>query len=209
MNALLSWRPMQAWPVEETQHRRQAAFTAERRKTERLLSREAGMLGASRAVIEVDASSRSFRADGQLAMNALVTFPGVAVHMDTRHGPLRYATDVFDHWADNLRGVALALEALRAVDRYGVSTAGQQYRGWAALPAGTGRDVAALFDGPDDARRFIRAAAGREFSHLPLPEQYRIVRARMHPDAPEGSRDQWDRLGAAAALLAGELKGQR
>lgn len=50
---------------------------------------------------------------------------------------LVYATDVCDFWQHNVRSIALGLEALRAVDRYGISRRGEQYAGFrAALTAG-------------------------------------------------------------------------
>ena len=50
---------------------------------------------------------------------------------------LVYATDCCDFWQHNLRSIALGLEALRAVDRYGISRRGEQYAGFrAALTAG-------------------------------------------------------------------------
>lgn len=45
---------------------------------------------------------------------------------------LVYATDVCDLWQHNVRSVALGLEALRAVDRYGISRRGEQYAGFRA-----------------------------------------------------------------------------
>jgi hypothetical protein len=58
------------------------------------------------------------------------------VSFESRHGPLEYATDVFDDWQDNVRAIALGLEALRRVDRYGIAKRGEQYRGWKQLEAG-------------------------------------------------------------------------
>ena len=52
---------------------------------------------------------------------------------------LVYATDCCVFWQHNLRSIALGLEALRAVDRYGISRRGQQYAGFrAALTTGEG-----------------------------------------------------------------------
>lgn len=49
---------------------------------------------------------------------------------------LVYATDVCAYWQHNVRSIALGLDALRAVDRYGISKRGQQYAGFrAALTA--------------------------------------------------------------------------
>ncbi len=201
MAAVLIWRPLEDWSGPETAGRLAGPFSAPRKKTEALLAREAGMLGAARAIVQVDATPRSFTQSDRLAYNALVTFPGVVVSLDSRHGPLRYAADTFDHWLANLRAIALALEALRAVDRYGVSKSGEQYRGWSALPAGTHRDVTALFTTAEEARRFVDAALGREWAGLPMADKLRMLTMRMHPDAPEGDREQWERLQAAKALL--------
>lgn len=50
---------------------------------------------------------------------------------------LVYATDVCEFWQHNIRSIALGLEALRAVDRYGISRRGEQYAGFrAALTPG-------------------------------------------------------------------------
>jgi hypothetical protein len=53
---------------------------------------------------------------------------------------LVYATDACEHWQHNVRSIALGLEALRAVDRYGISRRGEQYAGFrAALTSGGAR----------------------------------------------------------------------
>ncbi len=50
---------------------------------------------------------------------------------------LVYATDACEFWQHNVRSIALGLEALRAVDRYGISRRGEQYAGFrAALTPG-------------------------------------------------------------------------
>jgi hypothetical protein len=72
--------------------------------------------------------------------NAKVGFPGVRIAFESKYGPLTYATDEFvtrpARLADQRPRIALALQALRAVDRYGVTKRGEQYTGWKALPAG-------------------------------------------------------------------------
>jgi len=51
------------------------------------------------------------------------------------HRLLRNVCD--EDWRHNVRSIALGLEALRAVDRYGISRRGEQYAGFrAALASG-------------------------------------------------------------------------
>jgi hypothetical protein len=49
---------------------------------------------------------------------------------------LVYATDVCANWEHNVRSIALGLEALRAVDRYGITRRGEQYAGFMQLTSG-------------------------------------------------------------------------
>lgn len=50
---------------------------------------------------------------------------------------LVYATDVCEHWQHNVRSIALGLDRLRAVERFGISRRGEQYAGFrAALTKG-------------------------------------------------------------------------
>lgn len=83
------------------------------------------------------------RLDGRPRANARPRTPAVRISFESRHGSLTYATDRFDDWRDNLRAIALSLEALRAVDRYGVNKGGEQYLGFMALGAGSSEVEAA------------------------------------------------------------------
>src|SRR5690606_5164123 len=76
------------------------------------------------------------RLDGLPRANARPGHQGVVLAFDSKYGPLKYATDTFDRWQDNLRAIALGLESLRRVDRYGITKRGEQYTGWRQLPAG-------------------------------------------------------------------------
>jgi len=102
-----------------------------------LLEREVRMLQGGEIVIGIGLHERDIRLDGRPRADARPPLhPGVEVSFDSKYGRLSYATDVFHTWQDNLRAIALGLEALRKVDRYGVSKRGQQYAGFAQLSAG-------------------------------------------------------------------------
>jgi hypothetical protein len=81
------------------------------------------------------------RQDGHLRANAKTLHPGAKVSFESDHGPLSFATDVYERmwpgdlpgWQANLRAIGLGLAALRAVDRYGITKSGEQFRGFIPL----------------------------------------------------------------------------
>lgn len=112
-------------------------FRAPWSATVSLLAREIRHLEPRQAILELDMAESDFRNDGLPRANARAASPGVVLTLvGTPHGDLRYPCNTFGHWDENVRGIALALEALRKVDRYGVTKRGEQYAGWKALPAG-------------------------------------------------------------------------
>ena len=147
-------RPMPTWPHGETKPRRAAQFKSpSRRDGDRWipgrripwdqtlveLEYEVDALGGRDIVIGVGLSEYDIRQDGAPRANARpYSHPGVEISFESRYGRLTYATDVFTDWRDNVRAVAKGLEALRAVERWGVAKRGQQYAGFALLTAGPG-----------------------------------------------------------------------
>lgn len=197
-------RPLGVWTAPVTRNRPYCRFRAAWSDTLELLGREAGKLGARLVVIQVDVTEGELRRDGMLRANAKVGFPGVRVSFESRHGPLTYATDRYSGWQDNVRAVALSLEALRAVDRYGVSGSGEQYRGWTALEAEPHASVTV-----EQAAEYIAAHAGADFIAADVfasPEwrakAFRAAAGKLHPDRG-GDPEQFRRLTAARELLDG------
>lgn len=185
-------RPLGTWLEPKTEPRQSAGrFKAPWSSTLELLQREVGLLGAELLVVQVDVTEAELRRDGMLRAGARVDFPGVRVSFDSHHGPLTYATDAYEQryfgdppsWQANLRAIALGLEALRAVDRYGVSRRGEQYVGWAALPNGqtamtreeAARLLAEATDGGWSAEMLLRDAG--QVLHA-----YRRAARVHHPD---------------------------
>lgn len=203
-------RPLGHWTDPETAVREGSGrFRADWNATLKLLGYEADQLGASLVVIQIDIEDGDLRRDGALKARAQVGHPGAVVSFDSRFGPLRYATDRYEPrwsgdtpgWQANVRAIALALQALRAVDRYGVSTRGEQYRGWTAIGAGSpGRGP---FTTTAEAEAWMRKAATTEDigTWASWEDLYKALAKRMHPDMPKGSADLWERLDAAATLL--------
>jgi hypothetical protein len=196
------FKPIGVWtdPLTPTSVRKRSPFKAAYEDTLDLLFHEAGMLGAKLLVLQVDLQPQDIRRDGLPRTGARHgSNPGVIVSFSSKFGPLRYATDAYGDWKSNLRAIALGLEALRAVDRYGVSKRGEQYRGWTAITGGAGTS---LFATRDDAETWLRKAAAEEGidTWSDWEGLYRALARRMHPDIAGGT-DLWERLDAAAAFL--------
>lgn len=126
-------RPLAAWPGPMVGQRRRSPFRAGQSATLLLLEGELDHLSASGAVLELAVSEDDLRRDGQPRANAHIAHPGVILSFDSRHGPLSFPCDTYTDWHDNLRAIALALQALRQVDRYGVTSRAEQYSGWKQL----------------------------------------------------------------------------
>lgn len=125
---------------------RTAPFSAPWTSTVALLAKELRAHGARGCVLEIDFSERNLRLDGLPRADRSARTPAIVLSFDATRVPgrphLRYEVGTFRDWRDNLRAVALGLEALRAVDRYGVTKRGEQYAGWRALPMPSGEPSA-------------------------------------------------------------------
>jgi hypothetical protein len=209
----LDVRPLTMWPGPLTPpgSRQRSPFSAPLRGTLTLLARELDMIGAARPVLEVAIPAAQFRVDGRPYARAQAEHPGVVLSLPrTDVGALRYATDRYDTWQDNLRAVALGMEALRKVDRYGITRRHEQYAGFRALPPGTPMPPAAMT--VEDAARFLaehgQPDGGAVFTAERLladrPEwaalAYRTAARRLHPDAG-GKPEDFHRLQEAKRLV--------
>jgi hypothetical protein len=190
------------WPLTPARQRQRSRFDSPYSATTDLLERELRHLGARQAYICMAVPEGMIRRDrtGPLA-SARPDHPGVMVVTDSKHGDLRYATDVFTDWRDNLRAIALGLEALRKVDRYGITRGGEQYRGFASLPAPTS-SIEATHMTRSKALAVLYRAAGRNEAELDVgPRLFKLARAKAHPDRHDGDTALWDQVEAAVTIL--------
>ncbi|MCE5185105.1 MAG: hypothetical protein LLF76_03150 [Planctomycetaceae bacterium] len=199
------FRPLGDWGQERTRHPKRSQFKSSYSNTLELLNRELGMLGVRRAVIGLDMPESMIRNDGLPRADARPASAAISLHFESKYGPLRYATDVFDKWQDNLRAIALGLEALRQVDRYGITKKGQQYTGWKQLPevGSPVRDYAA-------ALAFIcehsgQVAAWVEMNEDNVQSAYRRAALNLHPDKG-GDAEQFRILTIARDIVLAEVQ---
>ncbi len=205
-----TFRPISEWPGEATRDRGRSRFKATWAQTLKLLKRELEYIikrGAT-PVIEMALRESQIRVDGYPKANSTPEHPGVILSIDSRYGPLRYPCDTFDNWRDNMRAIALALEALRKVDRYGVTKRGEQYKGWKQLPPAGGSGVTMT---TEDAAVVVQRTAGLADgdrwrkaivdNHEMYRSAYRIAAKFAHPDGDTGSTNSFQVLQQAAKVL--------
>lgn len=198
-------RPLNgAWPRDRRRQQR-SRFDAPWSVTIEQLEREIGHLirGPREYVLEVDVAESDIRLDGRLRASARPGYPGIIVSFESKHGPLRYIVDEFNDWQDNVRALAKGLEALRMVDRYGITSDGEQYTGFNALPAG--RPMGAAMTVDDAARLLASYSAGilpAEIIGNPasLSLAFRHASRATHPDTG-GDPDEFRRVAEARDLI--------
>lgn len=200
-----------------TGHSIDSPFTAGWSDTLDILSRELYQLNAKNVVLEVDYRERDLRLDGMLRADAKCQSPSVRLAFESKHGPLTYATDVFhkvsyrrggmqDDWQHNVRAIAMALEALRKVDRYGITKRGEQYVGWKAITAGT-TAIGGTSMTRETALKVIADESGYALDHLAagsddlLADAIQRARKRTHPDKHNGDDGAWNAVDVAAQIL--------
>jgi len=191
--------PIEVWPVTATKSRRTSQFKSSWSKTVDLLERELD-LNAKHIVIQADVSREDVRLDGMLRANARPKSPRVIISFGSKYGNLSYPCDTFTFWQDNVRAIALALESLRKVDRYGVTRRAEQYKGWAKIEDNS------LPSTIYEAATLLSSLTSDPVSSLMendrlTKSQLRTALAKYHPDCnPSGSK-MFKRLAAAKDLF--------
>lgn len=221
------WKPITTWPREQTKNREYSPFrrttmsNGYRRDeigwttTQPELERELRALNVREVIVQLALTDRDIRIDGEIRANAKLSHPGVIVTFTAPgKGVLTFACDKWETWQANIRGITKGLEALRLLDRYGITTTGEQYTGWKELPSGVplaersqpeeltveqaGRIVVGWVSGAHDlaqnARTAVEDADYRRYA-------YRQALKHLHPDAGGNDSDAFLRLQQAIKLL--------
>lgn len=126
--------PVDRWPGAPKARRVKGSFRAGYDSRLALLERELRHLSAHNILIHAYLRPDQIRNDGWPRSGVSPSSPGIIVTFQNRRGEsLSFPCDTYAYWQDNLYAIALALESLRAVDRYGVTQRGEQYEGWKRL----------------------------------------------------------------------------
>ena len=124
---------------------------------------------------------------------------------------MEFPCGTYERFEHNMRAIALTLENLRAIDRYGVTLGHQQYKGFLALPpAATAQDSWTV----DGAAAWLAARTPWVHSGADILGNYETFRkayreaAKTHHPEAGGSREMFDVLQIVSKLLE-EYHGQR
>lgn len=188
------------WPGKRNAHPTRSRFKTKWSTTLSMLEREIRHLGGKKVEIATDVQGRHLRNDGQLRADARPGYP-VILSFIVDGQRLQFPCDTFAWWQDNLYAIAKALEALRMVERYGVSKT-SQYAGFKALPSQTAPTM--------DTETASRVIA--DFSTAPASlirgdvavarDAMRVAIFRTHPDRRDGERADYDRVEQARKVLS-------
>lgn len=195
----VTFRPIEEWPrqrgLRSPVEREGSRFEARWQQTLDLLTYELGRLGADAVVVKLALTERDIRRDGWPRSGARPEHPGVVVEWQIADRWSYMAADKYDDWHDNTRAIALSLEALRSVERWG-AVEGEQY-------VGLRLELEAAM-GPLQAQRIIRRAAGLEpeTDVLDWGRVYRLALRRTHPDVG-GSAEAFNEVQEAWRVLGG------
>lgn len=141
--------------------------------------------------------------------------PGVAVYWAVRkrgRGAVPYVMpcDTYDAIADNLHAIALSVEAMRSLDRWGAVKLEQAFAGFAALPPGAGTGAPAQPPWREVIGGYWPEGEGElegeELLAL-VKQRYRKAMEKAHPDKGEGDPDLAVRLNVAMEAAEAELGG--
>lgn len=196
----LTVRPIEKWPGGKGGGQKNSPFFASYDQTLRLLDDELTRIGATNVVVQLDISESDIRIDGTLKAVKSPRSSRVILTFETKKiGAVQIPCDRFYGWKENLRAIALGLEALRKMDRYGITTRGEQYTGWKALPPASGittTEAAATFI--EQHSNIHEAKIRSDAAHFWTG--YKQAAKKLHPDAG-GDREQWEQLSRARDVL--------
>ena len=203
----MTLRPIHQWPGELTRTRRASAFSAKFSDTLELLRKELRLLEPQsryypKTVLQIAMDEKDFRLDGMPRAGAKAQHPGVilTIYPNAKEASeLTFPCDTFLTWQDNLRAIALTLEALRKVNRYGCPSRDNSTVG--GEPSDRGRPCLRRWDRSLPPRFYGRWRGTATTTHMtprwiacaPTPRLPRTCTARrgrtLTPTATAGTRE--------------------
>lgn len=206
----LRFKPLPKWPG--PLGARGDSFRASYPRTLDLLEYELVKLRATQIIIEAGFSLKQIANSGWPMGGQAPAHAGVVLYFAGKNGAMRFPAGTYARWQANVHALALTLESLRAVDRYGVTHGQEQYRGFAAIAApGAGQTMTA-----QAAAELVAKFAGQTHPEHPslildqkghAEDLIREAKTMVHPDRfgnksyPYAGADNWAALAVAIEVL--------
>lgn len=197
------FRPLEKWSEKTKLTYKRSPFGSVYAKTLNLLERELAKIYATDVVIEAGFTEQDIRNDGWPRSGARPRHPGVILYFRTPNGAMRFPCGTYGNFENNVRAIALTLEALRTIDRYGVTMGHEQYTGFKQI-AGPGTDKTRELL---DAAEVISLYTGRCLTPFDVAndeesfhDAYRIAAKNCHPDVVH-SNEKWLVLQSAKSVM--------
>lgn len=212
-SVVFTFRPIERWSG-ASRRPRASQFKVTPGRTQDDLRVELAYIGVRSCVIQADLGEDDIRLDGMPRANARWRSSRVVVSFThPQQGEVSFPCGTYKDFWHNVRAVVKTLEALRAVDRHGVTQRAEQYTGWRALPGGGTAIVVGAFASLEDAARFLLKTGGfpsdqRYVERVigvadDLKQIYDAAARRAHPDVAGGSDALMSRVNAARDFIRG------
>lgn len=147
-----------------------------------LLRQELRAVEATDIIIEAGFNTNNIRNDGWPYSSAKPSHSTVRLGFKKKgKTPLSFTSGGHGDWVQNVYLIAMTLERLRAIERYGCVQGDEQYRGFSALPPGGSAIAAAEWASPMHASIWLGEVAKMEPSR-DLKLLYRAAAMAAHPD---------------------------
>lgn len=212
-----TFEPLEDWPGHSTRpdDREVSRFGTKWAATLIELERELRHLNYRYGTVKLRTFHRPYdvRKDGGLRSDVRSPeHPGVVIAFNRQQGgavvTMQFTADRFRNWKDNVLAIARAMNALRMVDRYGVSSgrgSESQYEGFRALPPAISLNGANV----DDAAFYLSQLSGRAAGNIKTDaETFRQIKRELqmkfHPDKG-GSQEQAVKLNLALGAVQRHL----
>lgn len=168
-----------------------------------LLRYELARIKATDVILEAGFRTEQLRQDGQPYSSAKPDHS--SCRLSFKKGgktPLSFECGSFAEFHVNVYLIAMTLERLRAVERYGCVQGDQQYQGWSQLPPSGGIQTAEWATARE-AWLFLANMAGARNGVIPadLATMYREAARKAHPDAG-GTNDLMAKVNRARDFIA-------
>lgn len=166
----LSWP--KGWP--RTKDKQNSKFKATTDKARKKLLDEVARLGGENPILS---SNVPLRGDGHMMSNREPVDAGVAIYFQRSGKSMVFACDRYDFVCDNLNAVALTIEALRGIERWGASEMMERaFSGFKQLNAEN-----------EGSSWWTTLQLSADATADQVDKAYRALAKLAHPDAPGGS----------------------